>query len=145
MIYTIPKLTVRPKIRHPKRKPVFQPSIFRCENVSFRLGIIGIFHVPSCQVPVRDSPVCNPEFSHHALRPARHRSARVGSLASKNLPKTPTFWRKKKLLVKNGTLTVLPWPYYNHNPLFLIGWVGDVGGNIIPQTTANNLRFAWIS
>ena len=26
------------KISHPKRKLVFQPSIFRCENVSFRDG-----------------------------------------------------------------------------------------------------------
>ncbi len=36
---TLPKTNSSPlKIGHPKRKLVFQPSIFRCENVSFREG-----------------------------------------------------------------------------------------------------------
>ena len=29
----------------PNRKVVFQPSIFRCENVSFREGKVGVFKV----------------------------------------------------------------------------------------------------
>ena len=36
---TLPETnTLHLKIGHPKRKLVFQPSIFRCENVSFREG-----------------------------------------------------------------------------------------------------------
>ena len=36
---------------HPKRKLVFQPSIFRCENVSFREGNTILKSIPTlCQV-----------------------------------------------------------------------------------------------
>ena len=39
--HTLPETNSSPlKIGHPKRKLVFQPSIFRCENVSFREGIV---------------------------------------------------------------------------------------------------------
>ena len=50
--HTLPETNSLPmKIGHPKRKLVFQPSIFRCENVSFREGILvehslQIFHLP---------------------------------------------------------------------------------------------------
>ena len=37
------KLTWHLKIGHPKRKLIFQPSIFRCENVSFRECITCFF------------------------------------------------------------------------------------------------------
>ena len=39
---TLPKTNSSPlKIGHPKRKFIFQPLIFRCENVSFREGKIS--------------------------------------------------------------------------------------------------------
>ncbi len=38
-LYTLPETNSSPlKIGLPNRKVVFQPSIFRCENVSFREG-----------------------------------------------------------------------------------------------------------
>ena len=36
--YTPLKINIAPERDHPKRKLLFQPSIFRCENVSFREG-----------------------------------------------------------------------------------------------------------
>ena len=39
MVSTLPKTKISPENRPgPKRKLIFQPSIFRCENVSFREG-----------------------------------------------------------------------------------------------------------
>ena len=82
-IPTLPKTSsLHLKIGHPKRKLIFQPSIFRCENVSFREGIplASLSRFPAASAPLGGSIPKHP-FNRSVTS--------IGSVPCLMLEKTP--------------------------------------------------------